>query len=344
MLHVNTRILNKRTTGVQRYLMGLLKEFEVLGVDFVSHTPSRALSTGYFGHAWEQSVLPLLASQGILWSPSNIGPLFYKRQVVTIHDVVPLDHPEWLSPKFAHWYKFALPILLKNCSKIISISEFTKQRILHHFPDLYDKIKVVPNGFDTTFNVKSIDDFVDISLKFGINYKRYFISVSSIEPRKNLRNLIEAWKCVKDELPCDIQMVIVGASGDPLIFSNYNLPLNVDRIIYSGYLPDYMLPILYSGAIATMYPSFYEGFGLPVVESLACGTPVIVANNSAPAEVVGSSGFLVDPYCVKSISDSILSMYESHSIFSLSSCVDQANSFTLRKCAEQTMQILVAER
>lgn len=126
MIFVNTRCLSSATTGVQRYTHEILR---YLGEHVQTITPPVPLC-GAKGHLWEQSILPLITRKGLLWSPCNTGPLAVKRQVVTIHDLSVLEHPEWFTSNFAKWYQFLLPNLVKRAHKILTVSNFSRNRIV----------------------------------------------------------------------------------------------------------------------------------------------------------------------------------------------------------------------
>ncbi len=148
---VNARVLSQPITGVQRYLLSLLQHFPEDAE--VARITSKL--QGIKGHAWEQIILPLRLGKHFLWSPSNTGPLLEKNQVVTIHDTVPLDHPEWLNPRFAIWYRFLVPSLARRVQGIIAVSHFTKERIIATCKVSGEKIHVVHNGVDSRFSPTS---------------------------------------------------------------------------------------------------------------------------------------------------------------------------------------------
>lgn len=302
---VNTRILSGRFTGVQRYLSENLSRLPVGdGIRYVA--------TGDFGvrgHMWEQFVLPFLCKGDLLWSPSNSGPIWTSRQVVTVHDVVPLDHPEWLNRKFAAWYKFLLPRLLARCAGIIAISQFTKDRILAHGLAGSDKISVVPNGVDGRFRPLPAEIIETTLRALDLPSRKYILAVGSLEPRKNLPRLLAAWRKVETKLDGTAWLVIAGGKGKGLVFGDgVGLGELPRRVHLTGQVPDKLLPGLYSGATGFAYVSEYEGFGLPPLEAMASGVPVLVSDTSVFPEVVGDAGIMVSPYDVDEIAAGILQL------------------------------------
>jgi len=278
---VNGRFLSRRVTGVERYaaeiLRGLGKRVQVVRPGHSVH--------GMAGHAWEQFSLPRqIPSHSILWSPANTGPLVTRNQVLTLHDLSPLEHPEWFTPTFATWYRLFLPRLIRRVRRILVPSEYVRQNLLSHFHLPGDRVVVIPAGVDT-------DRFRKVVPAGGSG--RYILFVGTLEPRKNLATLLEAWKQIEKFHP-KVSLILAGTAGH--VFSPVLLPQNIDRVRLTGYVPEEDLPALYSGAEVFVFPSFDEGFGLPVLEAMACGTPVVVSRCGALPEVAGEAGLFIDPH------------------------------------------------
>ncbi len=208
-------------------------------------------------------------------SPSNSGPLVVEKQVVTLLDVVPLDHPEWLNPKFAAWYQFLTPRLVKRVRSILTISEFSKKRIVAHCPLSESKVQVVHIGVDERFRPIDAHFVEQMRKKLAIPSVHYLVALGSLEPRKNLVRLLRAWASIVGRIPNDVWLVIAGAQGRRLVFGDVSFESLPPRVHLTGHVPDELLPALYSGAIAAPYLSIYEGFGLPPLEAMACGTPTL---------------------------------------------------------------------
>jgi glycosyltransferase involved in cell wall biosynthesis len=294
------------------------------------------LFSGSRGQLWEQMYLPLkLSKSDILWSPSNVGPIMTTNQVVTIHDVVPFDHPEWLNNNFVTWYKFIQPILVKKVKKIITISNFSKERIIDVFGVREDKVEVVYNGVSQLSN----DSPLPLS-KLDIPYERYILSVGSLEPRKNLISLIEAWGRIKNIYP-DVGLVIVGAKGVSRIFKDSNISnLINERVMFTGHLTDQELHSLYSYASCFCYPSFYEGFGLPPLEAMLYKIPVITSSTTAMKELCENRAILIEPKSIEDIAQGIrVALDNDHSLMTDAS-YQFASQLTWDKCAENTLKVL----
>lgn len=335
---VNSRILSGRLTGVQRYTLSILKHFPDR---FQCLAPARG-THGVPGHIWEQLVLPGRVGGAVLWCPSNTGPLAVTRQVVTVHDLVPFDHPEFLNPRFARWYRVLLPKLVRRVRRIITGSEFTKHRLVEVLKVPESRISVIRNGVDARFRPQSKERIAEARRKLGLPNGRYLVTLGSLEPRKNLKRLLEAWSRTVSELPDDVMLVIAGAKGKPMVFDGVSLDLLPPRVHLTGHVPDELLPALYSGAIAAPYLSVYEGFGLPPLEAMACGVPVLTGNRTALPEVVGDAALMVDPYDVDAIADSITTLVNDAALRAdlVRRGQERAARFTWKRAAEQTWQVL----
>jgi len=337
---VNTRILSHPLTGVQRYLLELLQRMPSDQMHQIA--PRRPLS-GARAHLWEQTVLPLQTHGQLLWSPSNTGPLAVSRQVATIHDVVPIDHPEWLNPRFAAWYRFLTPKLARRVARVITVSEFTKSRLLETTGVSDDKVIVVPLGVDARF-VPQVREQVESAIhKLGLPTSLYVLSLGSLEPRKNLGRLLRAWEVIYRRLPEDVWLVVSGAKGKRLVFQDVpELESLPPRVFLTGHVPDELLPSLYAGAMAFAYLSVYEGFGLPPLEAMASGTPTLVGNRASLPEVVGDAAVQVDPFDVEAIADGLHRLIEDSSLRAVlrQKGLERAGQFNWDKSAEQTWRVL----
>lgn len=338
---LNARFFAHRPTGMQRYALELSRRFEDR-VEVVR--PARALR-GLVGHLWEQLYLPSAVGKKLLWSPNNTGPLAVSRQVCTIHDLIPLDHPEWFNSRFAAWYEWLLPRLAKKVRHIIAISQFTKRRIVERLGIPPEKITAVLNGVDARFSPRPPQEVEAVRRSLGISSPAYLLCVGSLEPRKNLQRLLQAWAMAQAWLPDEMELVVAGAKGSSLVFETASLGPVPPRVRFAGYVADEQLPSLYAGALALVYPSLYEGFGLPPLEAMACGTPVVTSNTSSLPEVVGDAAILVDPENVDSIADGIFRVLSSATLrYTMRQRgLERAREITWDRAARQTLQVLLEQ-
>jgi glycosyltransferase involved in cell wall biosynthesis len=215
----------------------------------------------------------------MLWSPANTGPLMVQNQALTIQDLSPLEHPEWFQAGFAAWYRLFLPLLAKRVRMIFVSSEYVKQKVIRRFG--IRNVIVTPNGVDrSVFHPAARQTQLDLPAC-------YVLFVGSLEPRKNLQALLRTWSEIKDYFE-ETRLMIVGAGGH--VFRHVDVSREVERVHFLGYVDDKTLAGLYANATCFVLPSKEEGFGIPVLEAMASGTPVIASDGGALPEVVGEAG------------------------------------------------------
>jgi len=335
---VNLRSQAAALTGVQRYTHELCAR---MNGDIEAIAPRRPLH-GFRGHLWEQAILPIAVGRRLLWSPANTGPLAATRQVLTVHDVAPLDHPEWFGSRFAAWYGWMTPILARRAVRVITVSEFSKQRLMAAAGIEASRIEVIPNGVDARFHPCEDDAIRGMRNRLRLPTEQYILSLGSIEPRKNLSALLLAWAACLVHIPDNIWLVIAGSAGGQHIFSSSTLGDIPPRVYATGFIPDEELPALYSGALAFAYPSIYEGFGLPALEAMAAGKPIIAANTTALPELAGDAGMLVDVSDPQAIAKAIITVVQEKNLRAElgSRALRRSQLFTWERAAKSTLRVL----
>lgn len=243
----------------------------------------------------EQIELPLVVNKyrgkAIFHSPSFVSSPFIKtKMIMTIHDLNHLRFPQYYSPFHKYYYKYIVKPSALKCKKILTVSEFSKKEIVDWLKCGRDKVVVTYNGVDDRF--KYIDDnnkLIKVKNKYNLPDK-FVLYIGNLKPHKNVKTLIKAMGLVDN----DIKLVINGKVNKSLmeVINTYNLK---SKISFIGYVDDEDLPILYNLAKVFVFPSLYEGFGLPPLEAMACGCPVIVSNTSSLPEVVGNVGYEFEP-------------------------------------------------
>ncbi len=289
---VNTRFLVHNLTGVQRYTKKIINRIDI---EIRSLRPKKWPATGIAGHLWEQFSLPFQLDNRIFWNPTCPGPISVSKQVVTVHDLTVIEHPKWYNRKYALWHRVLTPLVLHRCRHIISVSNYTKKRIQERYGIPREKITAIHNGVDRRFVPASDEEVRKVRQELGIPPGPYVLSLSAIQPRKNLRRLLRVWGNVQGANERSHTLVLAGGQGRSTIFRNFSLSDPPANVHFTGYVDDDLLPALYTGARTFVYPSLYEGFGLPVLEAMACGTAVLTSDVTSLPEVAGEAALLVDP-------------------------------------------------
>jgi glycosyltransferase involved in cell wall biosynthesis len=313
-IFVNGRFRVHSMTGLQRYAEELLSR---MSGQLRVVEPGRSL-TGLAGHAWEQLSLPARVRGGLIWSPCNTGPIGLRRQVVTIHDLFPLEHPEWFTPNFVRCFRAIVPRLIRSVQRIIAVSQFTRASIAAAIPQAEEKTTVIHSGIGPQFCPTASKNAEQAAAEIGLPARTYMLSVSSLEPRKNLGRILEAWEQALPDLPENLWLVLAGKAGNPAVFGSAGAPFEStgapQRVHFTGYVPDRLLPGLYAGAQAFLFPSLAEGFGFPPLEAMACGTPALVSDTSSLPEVCGSAAYAVDALDVHEIARGIRELALNHDL------------------------------
>ena len=307
MIAVNARFLTQSITGVQRFALEISRELQLLlGKDeikfFAPHNilqeqEARELDVeiigSHTGHLWEQFDLPRhLKKMGepLLLNFCNAAPVFYSNKCTTLHDITFIRYPRTYSKAFRYFYQALIPLVLKSSKHIYTVSEFSKAEISSYYRIPNQKISVVYNAVSRNFHPQSNE---------SLNKEKYLLAVSSVKESKNFEMIVKAFDGVAEQFK-GLKLFIVGdlKSGS---FSRIDLNALTSnpQIKLLGRVNDSELVEVYSNAIAFLFPSLYEGFGIPVLEAQACKCPVIASNVASLPEVLGDSADLVDPHSVE---------------------------------------------
>jgi glycosyltransferase involved in cell wall biosynthesis len=337
-LAVNGRFRVHRITGVQRYAHEIVTR---LGSEVEVLAPASA--KGALGHLWEQTVLPAEARGRLLWSPCGSGPVGYRRQVVTFHDLFPLEHPEWYSPAYSRWYSLVMRRLAAEALHVFAVSEYTKSRLVALLGRNPQTITVIPNGLKRNFQRASISAMEHARHALGLPGPRYILSLSSLEKRKNLTGILQAWSHVWSKLPADVWLVLAGPKADEAVYGKQNIHLHPPRVFFAGYVPEHHLAGVYSGASLFLFPSLAEGFGLPLLEAMACGVRCITSRTTSLPEVGGDAVEYVDATDARALAGTILRQWQEHGrCVPFLPAVERAQRFTWDEAARRTHEVLSA--
>ena len=310
-IYINGKFAAQRVTGVQRFareLTGALDELlpgETSAPRFVlllpPGTPPLGLTTiaertvrGPASlHLWEQVTLPWAARRGVLLNLTGSAPLLHPRQVASLHDMAVFDHPEAYTRGFATWYRFLFKVIAARAVSILTVSNFSKraiERILR--PSV--PVTVVYNA---AAHITKISAERPVGPAASLRAQNYVLAVGSTNPTKNFGRLLECLRLVPN---VDTTACIVGGSN-AAVFDDRLRGETGSAVIWAGAVSDRNLKWLYENARLFVFPSYYEGFGIPPLEAMACGCPVIASDAAAIPEVCGDAAVYFNPYDVEAM-------------------------------------------
>lgn len=271
-------------------------------------------------------------------------PLLFSKSITYIHDVSFKVHPEFVESKNFVFLNKHVKTWMKRADVIVTVSNHAKQEISRYFADMASKTRVVYNGINHTY--KPLDEVQTHSVleSYELTYKRYFIFLSNLEPRKNIDGLLNAYKTFIANVEHDeVKLLIVGGMGwknEPILAEINKINQVSEKVVLpKHYVSDSELPALISGAAALVHPAHYEGFGISPLQAMACGTQVMVANNSSLPEVVGDAGVYVDASDPDSILKALMQVYDSR--YELNEAgINRAKAFNWDKSAKQIIEIV----
>lgn len=325
-IYINGRFLTQNITGVQRYAIEIVKaldkhletdelnsryEFELVCPKNIKQKIKlnniKIKQIGRLkGHLWEQIELPLYVKGNFLFNFCNCAPIIKKNQVITIHDAAVCAVPEAYSFLFRIWYKIMFYVLGHRLNKIFTVSNFSKKELHKYFSIDLNKIDITYNGIDHILKIKPDEK---IFSKFNIEKNNYVLAVSSLNPSKNFKLILETAK----EMP-DTNFVIAGGTNSS-VFKSKGFPVT-ENVKFIGYVSDEELVTLYKYASCFVYPSLYEGFGIPPLEAMMLNCPVIVSDIKIFREIYRDNVIFCDTKDIKSLKEKIKLTVNRKKVFS----------------------------
>jgi len=281
----------------------------------------------------------------LLFVPSHVLPVVHpKRSVVTVHDLGYQYYPQAHTLSQNLYLRWSTRHNARAAARILADSEATRQDLIRYYGTPRSKIVVVYPGRDETLApVTDPGALAAVHARYELSGP-YFLYVGTLHPRKNLLRLVQAFASFLQSKTSDLQLVLAGQKGwlyQDILAQVRKLGLT-DRVVFTGYIPHDDLPALLSGARAFVYPSLYEGFGLPVLEAMACATPVVCSNVSSLPEVTGDAALLVDPLDVEAIAGALASTAADEELCRelVARGSKQMQRFSWRRCAREALEVL----
>ena len=331
-LLVDARVLTHTIyTGVENYTKHIL---EYLSKNISLNVIKPKTTNKYLGHLWTHFILPFKKGD-ILFCPANIAPIFVPRKkqlIVTIHDVAFLVYQDSFSKFFQWYYRFLIPKNIKRANKIITISKYSKKEIEKFYPHAKGKIEVIFLGLDKKFK----------PLK-NIKKKNQILYVGSLNERKNFYGTIEAFLTLNN---INLKLIMVGNFSKTFSLNKKSIEIlknakQNENIIFRSNVSNNELVKLYNESKLFVYPSFYEGFGLPILEAMACGVPVVTSNISSMPEVGGDAVVYCNPFSVEDIKAKIEMVLFNEKLQKeiIQKGLQRAKKFTWEQSANEHMKV-----
>ncbi|MEW6506542.1 MAG: glycosyltransferase family 1 protein [Bacteroidota bacterium] len=362
---IDGRVLDRKITGTSRYLLNILKVLpqcdNINNYLLITNSApdsnrsfykiinykSSILPYKLYSPFWLNYNIPSLIKEhriDILFSPNVLTPINKIKGVKfvsVVHDSIYKIYPEYYPFFYRLYLDFFLPISLNNSDAIVTVSELSKKDITKHFHIHNEKIFVIPNTVSSIFNSERVseDEKSKLVFKYGLP-RKYLLFVGVIEKRKNIFGILKVMDKLKEK-GSKLELVLVGKSG---YYASMILPEIKKRenfIRYISFIDDIDLASIYKSSFAFIFPSYYEGFGIPPLEAMNCGIPVLSSNTSAMLEVVGNGGILLDPDDHDSFVNEILKLENDEDFYSAMkrNALEQAKKFNLESSTKKLIDI-----
>lgn len=351
---IDVRIINKKIHGIGRYAYEIVKYMSYAdNIHMILLVNDLKLANDIFGEfnniefikvkskflsILEQFELPKIVNKykdkAIFHSPSFVSSPFIKcKMIMTIHDLNHLKFPQYYSPFHKYYYKYIVKPSALKCKKIVTVSKFSKSELVEWLKCDEDKIDVTYNGIDKKFEV--INDKVKldrVKVKYNLPDK-FVLYIGNLKPHKNVESLIKAMALIED----GVKLIINGKANESINKIIHTLNIH-HKVKFIGYVEDSDLPAVYNLAQVFVFPSLYEGFGLPALEAMACGCKVITSNTTSLKEVVNNHGICINPKDYNKLAFEIKRILNEQIMANVDS-IKYAQAFTWEDTYKKTLKI-----
>ena len=343
-----------RPGGIGRYTWELAKglsEREDLAVEFygrhrVIRDTSLARQSDFVWHRssklqqwWQERAL----KASLVHGPNYFLPSFAESGIITVHDLSVFHYPETHPAERIAAFESEFLNSLSRASHIITDTETVRAEVIDMFSVRPEMITAIPLGIESRFSPMTTEQIAGTLRKWGLSRGNYGLCVSTLEPRKKISELLDAWRLLPSALRNAVPLVLCGGDGwrNEALLSQVSQGVAEGWLFHLGFVEDELLPALYAGATLFLYPSIYEGFGLPPVEAMACGTPIMVSDRSCLPEVCGDAARYVDPDDIVAFSAAISDSLEDTAWQQNSARrgLERSSRFTWNYCVESTVKL-----
>jgi glycosyltransferase involved in cell wall biosynthesis len=333
-LLIDGRVLtHKKVTGVENHAINIIKKLqEKTEVDVI--IPK--YKNKYYTHFWEHFILPFKALKyKILFCPSNIGPLYLPKKVnliITLHDLSFKDFPQMYSPLFRQYYEFIIPKVLKRANRVLTISKSSQHRITKEYLFVEDKISFIYHGLNESFFYNK-----------NLPKKDYVLYIGSLNDTKNFSSVIQAFTLLNIK-NYNLVMIMPTSSNFLINSTKKELLKNAQKnpkITIMDYVKQKELIKVYQHAKLFIFPSYHESFGFPVIEAMACGTPVICSHTSSLPEVGGDAVIYCDPNDINDIRTKMELVLNNEALQKelIQKGLERSKTFSWEKTAQQHIEL-----
>jgi len=332
LLKINSEVFTAYET------IDFLPEYKNKKVLPLSFSAGAGMKGHFLRWSWEQTILNF-SGYDLIFSPSPEGPILFKNKALVVHDILALRYPEFY-PRQKYYVKYILPLIIKSSKKTFFDSLSAKNEVYNYFNIQNIPYQIIYPGYDKNHFKRLENGF--IKNKYG--FSDYFLFVGEMRPYKNIKNALKAFQ--KSNLT-SYKFVIVGKKDEKFFPEVQKLVSDLglsDSVVFTDYIPFEELPHLYADAAALVFPSEYEGFGLPPLEAMACGTPVITTRLTSIPEVCGDASLYINPKEISDISNAMISIASSESLrqsFTEKS-IERSKLFGWEKCAKEYYHALIS--
>lgn len=362
-IYINARFLTQAITGVQQYARELVRGLDLMidrgEIDkseytFIMLAPSRGVTNDLVlkhitirrvglltGHAWEQAELPLYSGDGLLFCPGNTAPvlslLSSRKIVTTVHSLAYLYFPEAYSRSFRAFYNLIIPLIMKKADVTITVSQSEKDMILSRYPFASQRLHMVQNG---GMSIEFMEEMRTSDIYEEKTSYPFILFVGSLSRGKNLQAVVKAISFLEKEL----HLVVVGATGKTFADAGVEIPDSSSRRIdFKGQINNNRELInLYKTALCLVFPSFYESSGLPPIEAMACGCPVVASSIPALIERCGDAAVYCNPASPADIAGKVRMLLDDGALRAAlkEKGLQRSRQFSWEKCARETWEVI----